>query len=54
MVGHLSPHPAGVLAGIVQSPHPRGGQHRGQAEECLGWSCGGSGQTKEIVANLKK
>ena len=51
MVGHLSPHPAGVLAGVVQGSYWRSGQSVGQAEEGSAGD-GGRGQTKEVVGHL--
>ena len=51
MVGHLSSHPAGVLAGVVEGSYWRSRQSVGQAEEC---SAGNRrwGQTEEVVGNL--
>ena len=51
MVGHLSSHPAGVLAGVVQGSYRRGRQSVGQAEEGSARD-GGRGQTEEVVPNL--
>ena len=51
MVGHLSPHPAGVLAGVVEGSYWRSRQGAGQAEECSAGD-GRWGQTKEVVGNL--
>ena len=51
MVGHLSPHSARVLAGVVQSSYWRCWQSVGEAEEGSAGD-GGRGQTKEVVANF--
>ena len=51
MVGHLSSHPAGVLAGVVQGSNGRRGQSVGQAQEGRAWY-GGWGEAEEVVSNL--
>ena len=53
MVGHLSAHPAGVLAGVVQGPDGRSGQGVGQAQEGRTGDRG-RGQAEEVVANLRR